>query len=55
MVFGEGGRMCGPVNFWTIKITKEKAVREMCDKFSEGTQESCGIGEWRVGTTVCKN
>ncbi len=27
----------------------------MCDKFSEGTQEGCDIGWWRVGTTVCKN
>ncbi len=45
------GRICGPVNFGTIEITKEKAVGTVFDEFSEGTYEGCGIGEWRVGTT----
>ncbi len=54
-VFWGGGRICGSVNFGTIKIVKRTAAWAMCDKFSEGTQEGCGIGGWRVGTTVCKN
>ncbi len=47
--------MCWPVNFETIKITKEKAVGAVCDEFSEGTKNGVGIGGGRVGTTVCKS
>ncbi len=43
-VFGGGGGICGPVNFGTIKITKEKAVGTMCDKFRGGTQGGCLAG-----------
>ncbi len=31
------GRICGPVNFGTIKTSKEKAVGAVCDKFGKDT------------------
>ncbi len=32
-----GGAICGPVNFGAVKVSKEKAVRPMCDELIEGT------------------
>ncbi len=36
-VFGGRGRICGPVNFGAVKVSKEIAIEAMCNEFSEGT------------------
>ncbi len=39
------GRYFEPVNFWVVKFSNEKKIGELCDEFSEGTKEGCGVSD----------